>query len=168
LLSYIHYFRRQLPEAIEACARARADNPNDPEVLLHEAFLMACSGRAESGLNRAEEAFCLNPCHPGWFHYIHGVITLEAGRYETSLAALTRYVDLDPGPLVGLKAAALRFRVAANVLSGRLDAARRDANAYLVADPGFRVSAYARAMARTDPTSIERMTSALRSGGLPA
>jgi len=168
LLSYIQYFRRQLGDAVEECARARADNPNDPELLLHEGFLMACTGRAESGINRAEEALCLNPRHPDWFHYIHGVVALEAGRYETSLAALTRFVDLNRGPFVGLKGAALRCRVAANALSGRLGAAQRDASGYLAVDPGFRVSAYARAMARKDPTSIERMTSALRSAGLPA
>ena len=168
LLSYIQYFRRQLAEATDECARARADNPNDPELLFHEGFMMACSGRAESGFNRAEEAMCLNPCHPDWFHYIYGIVALEAGRYETSLAALTRYIDLTGGPFVGLKASALRFRVAANALSGRLHAAQQDAAGFLTADPNFRVHAYARNLARIDPSSIERMASALRSAGLPA
>ena len=35
-------------------------------------------------------------------------------------------------------------------------------------DPNFRVNAYTRSLARKDPASIERMTSALRSAGLPA
>ena len=168
LLSYIQYFRRQLGEAVEECVRARADNPNDPELLFHEGFMMACSGHAESGFNRAEEALCLNPCHADWFHFIYGIVALEAGRYETSLAALSRYIDLTSGPFVGLKASALRFRVAANALSGRLNAARRDASGFLTLDPNFRVNAYTRSLARKDPASIERMTAALRSAGLPA
>ena len=168
LLSFIEFFRRQLEVAVEECTRARADNPNDPELLLHEGFLMACTGRAKNGIKRAEEALCLNPCHPDWFHYIHGIIALEAGLYEKSLAALTRYIDLSCGPFVGLKANALRFRVAAHALAGELEAARRDANIYLAADPKFGVSAYVQGLQRLDPTSIERMTSALRSAGLPA
>ena len=168
LLSYIQYFRRQLAEANDECARARADNPNDPEVLFHQSFMMACSGRAESGFSQAEEAMCLNPCHPDWFHYIYGIIALEAGRYETSLAAFTRYIDLTGGPFVGLKASALRFRVAANALSGRLQTARQDATDFLTVDPNFRVHAYTRSLTRNDRSSIDRMTSALRSAGLPA
>ena len=49
LLSYIHFNRRHYGEAIEECGRARADNPNDPEVLLHEGHLLSCTGRTEAG-----------------------------------------------------------------------------------------------------------------------
>jgi adenylate cyclase len=168
LLSYIHHFHRQREKAVEECARARADNPNDPDLIFHEGYMMTCSGRAESGFNQAEEALCLNPCHPDWFHHIYGVIALEAGRYETSRAAFTRYMDLNRGPFVGLKASALRSRVAANELCGRPDAARQDARHYLAVDRNFRVSAFVQAMACQNPASIDRMTSALRSAGLPA
>ena len=56
LLSYVHFYRRQFGDAIENCARARTDNPNDAEVLLHEGQLEAFTGGAESGVRRVEEA----------------------------------------------------------------------------------------------------------------
>jgi len=168
LLSYLHYFRRQLEEAVDECARGRADNPNDQELSLHEGLLTACLGDGEGGLKRAEEALCLSPIHPDWFHYIYGIIALEAGRYETSCSALSRYINLNNGPFIGIKASALRFRVAAYVLAGHVDAARRDARNYLAVDPDFHVSAFARNVPRKNPVSVDRLASALRSAGLPA
>jgi adenylate cyclase len=167
-LSYVHLYRGLFGEAIDECARARADNPNDAEVLLHEGHLFACAGRAESGINRVEEALSLDPSHPNWFHHIHGVVAFEAERYETALAALNKYIELHQGRFVGLMGAALRVRAAANALSGRLDAARRDAANVLDLNPAFRVSAYVGSIPRQDPTSLERMTTALRLAGLPA
>jgi DNA-binding SARP family transcriptional activator/TolB-like protein len=168
LLSYIHFNRRQYGEAIEECGRARADNPNDPEVLLHEGHLLSCTGRTETGIDRVEEAISLDPCHPNWFHYIHGIAAFEAERFETSRMAVNRYIELQHGPFVGLKASALRVRAAANAVSGRIEAARQDADAYLALKPDFSVSTYVRGMPRQDPISFERMTSALRTAGFPA
>jgi adenylate cyclase len=168
LLSYVHFNRRQYGEAIEECARARADNPNDPEVLLHEGHVLSCTGRTETGIDRVEEAISLDPTHPNWFHYVHGIAAFEAERFETSRVAVNRYIELQHGPFVGLKASALRVRAAANALSGRIDAARQDADEYLALKPDFRVSAYVRGMPRQDATSFERMASALRTAGLPA
>ena len=151
LLSYVHFNRRQYGEAIEECARARADNPNDPEVLLHEGHVLSCTGRTETGIDRVEEAISLDPTHPNWFHYVHGIAAFEAERFETSRVAVNRYIELQHGPFVGLKASALRVRAAANALSGRIDAARQDADEYLALKPDFRVSAYVRGMPRQDP-----------------
>ena len=168
LLSYVHFVRRQFDEAIDSCARARADNPNDPEVLLHEGHLLACTGRAKIGIDRVEEALSLDPSHPNWFHYVHALTAFEADRFETALTAVNRYIEAQHGPFVGLKASALRMRAASNALSGRLDAARCDASDYLALNRGFLVSNYVRGMPRRDPTSIERMSSGLRLAGLPA
>ena len=115
-----------------------------------------------------EEAISLDPCHPNWFHYIHGIAAFEAERFETSRVAVNRYIELQYGPFVGLKASALRVRAAANALSGRAEAARQDANAYLALKPDFSLSTYVRGMPRQDPISFERMTSALRTAGFPA
>jgi TolB-like protein len=168
LLSYIHLYRDQFDEAVEHCTRARTDNPNDPEIMLHEGHLLACTGRADDGIDCVEEAITLDPTHPNWFHYIHAVAAFEAERFETSLSAVNRYIQLQPGPFIGLKGSALRVRAAANAMSDRMEAARRDARNFLDLNPGFQLSTYIQRMHRQDPKSFDRMTVALRSAGLPA
>jgi DNA-binding SARP family transcriptional activator/TolB-like protein len=168
LLSYIYFFRHQFDEAVEECKLARADNANDPEIILHEGHLLACTGQPVAGMDRVEEAIALDPTHPNWFHYIHAVTAFEAERFDTSLSAVNRYIQLQAGPFVGLKGSALRIRAAANAMSDRMDAARRDARDFLAMNPDFQVSAYVRRMNRQDPKSLDRMTVALREAGLPA
>jgi hypothetical protein len=106
--------------------------------------------------------------HPNWFHYVHAVAAFEAERFETSLSAVNRYIQLQPGPFVGLKASALRMRAAAGAMTDRIDAARRDACNFLDLNPDFQLSTYVRRMHRQDPNSVDRMTVALRSAGFPA
>jgi TolB-like protein/DNA-binding SARP family transcriptional activator len=168
LLSYINFYRDEFDAAFDECARARADNPNDPDVILHEGHLLACTGRADRGVDRIEEAIALDPTHPNWFHYIHAIAAFEAERFETSLGAVNRYIHLQAGPFVGLKGSALRMRAAASAMSDRTDAAKRDARNFLDLNPDFHVSAYVRRMHRRDPKSLDRMTVALRSAGFPA
>lgn len=103
------------------------EHPTQPrQALVRKYYCMkviSCTGRTETGIDRVEEAISLDPYHPSWFHYIHGIAAFEAERFETSRVAVNRYIELQHGPFVGLKASALRLRAAANALS--LGASRR-------------------------------------------
>jgi adenylate cyclase len=148
--------------------RARQDRePNEPDVLLHEGYVLGCTGAPETGLERVVEAMALNPFHPAWYHYIAGSVAFDADQPKAAAAEFTRCIDGQPGPPSSVKAVALRNRAAANMRAGHIEAGRRDAAAYIAANPGFRPSSYRRVMPRKDQAVIERDVTALEQAGLP-
>ena len=78
LLSYVHFNRRQFGEAVEECARARADNPNDPEVLSMSVISFHVQAKRSAASIEWKRRSSLDPSHPNWFHYVHGIAAFES------------------------------------------------------------------------------------------
>jgi TolB-like protein/DNA-binding SARP family transcriptional activator len=167
LLSYVALCRRDYERAADTCAQAREDNPNDPDLLLHEGYVTSCAGAPARGVDIMLEAFAINPVHPAWYHLLAGNGALDAGRIRTAIAELTRFIDMQRGPVVGVKAQALRTRAAAYSMNGDMDQAIVDRDVYMAANRQFSLSQFRRTFPRRDHTVVERHADALLQAGFP-
>jgi adenylate cyclase len=87
LLSGIHLFQRQYPEAVAAGERSVALGPNNAEnlVLLGHTFLFV--GRFEEAIELIRKAMRLHPYYPPWYLVTFGSSLYLSGRYEEANAA---------------------------------------------------------------------------------
>lgn len=167
LLSYVALCRRDYDRAFDTCAKAREDNPNDPDLLLHEGYVTTCAGAPARGVDIMMEAFAINPVHPVWYHLLAGNAAFDAGRHRTAITELTRLINAQGGPVVGIKAQALRTRAAAFAMSGNMDMAIMDRNVYLAANRQFSLRHFRRTYPRRDRTIVEQHADALLKAGFP-
>ena len=167
LLSYVELCRREYDRANEICAKARNDNPTNPDLLFHEGYVMSCAGAPKQGVDTIMQAFANNPLHPKWYHLLAGSAALDAERNRTAVIELTRFLDTQQGPITGVKAQAIRTRAAAHALSGDIDQAIADRQVYMSANRQFSVRAFRRTFPRQNRAIVERHADALRAAGFP-
>ena len=74
--------------AVAAYERALELNPNDADVLVESAWLLAYVGRAKEGVENATRAMRLNPRYPDWYLWALGVASYDAQRYDEAVTAL--------------------------------------------------------------------------------
>ncbi len=167
LLSYVQLCRRDYDRAADTCAKAREDNPNDPDLLLHEGYVMSCGGAPGRGVDTMMEAFAINPVHPAWYHLLAGNAALDAERHGTAIAELSRFIETQHGSVVGVKAQALRTRAAAYAMAGDLDRAVADRDIYMAANRDFSLNVFRRTYPRRDRDVVYRQADALLKVGFP-
>ncbi len=167
LLSYVELCRREYGKAAEICAKARDDNPGNPDLLIHEGYVMSCAGAPQKGVDTIMQAFAINPLHPKWYHLLAGSAALDAERTRTAITELTRFLDAQQGPVIGLKAQAIRTRAAAHALAGDMDQAFADQQVYMSANRQFSVQVFQRTFPRQHRSVVERQADALRAAGFP-
>jgi TolB-like protein/DNA-binding SARP family transcriptional activator len=167
LLSYVELCRRNYGKAAHICAKARDDNPGDPDLLLHEGYVTSCGGAPKQGIGTIMQSFAINPLHPVWYHLLAGSAALDAERPRTAVTELTRFIDAQQGPIVGVKAQAIRTRSAAHVLLGDMNHAIADRQVYMSANRQFSVEVFKRTFPRQDRGIVQRQADALRAAGFP-
>ncbi len=167
LLSYVELCRQDYEKANEICAKARNDNPANPDLLFHEGYVMSCAGAPKQGVDTIMQAFAINPLHPKWYHLLAGSAALDAERNRTAIIELTRFLDTQHGPIIGVKAQAVRTRAAAYALAGDMDQAIADRMVYMSANRQFSVQGFKRTFPRRHRSVVERQADALRAAGFP-
>lgn len=167
LKSYTHLLRRDFDLAEAECENARSDNPNDPELLLHQGYVVSCGGAAEKGLDSITAALAINPHHPNWYHFIAGSVAFDAERPRLAIAELTRFIDQQSGPVESVKSQAIRTRAAAHAIAGNIERAHEDKKLYLSSNSQFRLSRFKQSFMRRDPAVVKRYTQALEFLGFP-
>lgn len=167
LLSYVELCRREYGKAAEICAKARDDNPANPDLLFHDGYVMSCAGAPKEGVDTIMQAFAINPLHPKWYHLLAGSAALDAERNRTAITELTRFLDTQHGPIIGVKAQAIRTRAAAYALAGDMDQAIADRQVYMSANRRFSVQVFRRTFPRRHLSVVERQADALRAAGFP-
>jgi DNA-binding SARP family transcriptional activator len=167
LLSYVELCRREFERSAETCARARDDNPNDADLQLHHGYVMGCGGAPEPAIDLMLQAAAINPMHPNWYRLLIGNTALDAQRPHAALRELTRFIDEQPGPVVGVKAQAIRTRAAAHAMAGDFDSARADRDVYMAANRQFSVATFRRTYPRKDANVVSRQAAALAEAGFP-
>ena len=70
-------------------ARALDLNPYDADTLAQTGFFKAMRGDGEAGLALLDQAFQLNPMHPGWYYFDRGEALLITGRYREAAASFS-------------------------------------------------------------------------------
>ncbi|MFN4142445.1 tetratricopeptide repeat protein [Aestuariivirga sp.] len=63
-------------------------NPNDPHVLTHMGYFLACTGRAQESLKWFDSALQLNPFPPAWYDEMRGVAVFVQERYDEAVLLL--------------------------------------------------------------------------------
>ena len=119
VLSWVSMFLRQFDRARQQLDLTAALNPNDADLMMHRACILALLGDARSAIVPAETAISLNPHHPGWYLEYLTLIRFAARDYEEALAISTKEPDVFPS------SPGWRAGSCANL--GRLDEARAHA-----------------------------------------
>jgi tetratricopeptide (TPR) repeat protein len=86
----------QNDKAVEAFKKARADNPNDVNLVLSEANLYYKMGDKDKFKTLMAEAADMAPDNPD-LHYNIGVINMEQGNLEEARASYKRALEINPG-----------------------------------------------------------------------
>jgi adenylate cyclase len=154
---------------------AREMNPNDPAIQLVWAWAQACLGRPELGAPAIELAKRLNPRYPRYYDDFLARILFLLGRYEETVAILTRKTSAAPDD----HPRDMGWQTAACGHLGRADEARRCAVWYFQAvrkywrgDPGAGPREYVDWFIDVSclkwTADEERLRKGLRAAGLPS
>ncbi len=109
--------------------RAVALSPNTSDILVNHGLILSYLGRAEEGIGWSEKAVRLNPHHPSWYRSVLALGQYLDGRYEEAVKILAGNSSSPSLVRPVLPAAYVRL--------GRLEDARRQAQAILKADPNY-------------------------------
>ena len=83
-------------EALDAYKAARANDPDDVNLILNEANLYFKMGDKEKFKSLMAEAISVAPDNPD-LHYNVGVINMEQGNYEEARESYKKAIELNPG-----------------------------------------------------------------------
>jgi len=83
-------------KALEAYKAARANDPNDVNLILNEANLYFKMGDKEKFKSLMAEAIAVAPDNPD-LHYNVGVISMEQGDFESARTSYKKALELNPG-----------------------------------------------------------------------
>jgi tetratricopeptide (TPR) repeat protein len=153
--------------ALSLIDRAISLNPNSPHAWWVSGSVHLHLRKYDTALEHLARARRLSPLEP--LAFINWLATTASfffsGRYEEAIEAADRSLSQRPD-----FPAALRFKVAACALLGRLDEARRCVESLLRVNPGATVSllrAYHEPIKRHHPEGVEIFVKGLRLAGLP-
>jgi TolB-like protein/Tfp pilus assembly protein PilF len=84
-LAAVEFFRKEMQRFRLAAARAFELNPMDGSTLAHLGSLLAYAGDWKRGGTLCASARRLNPHHPGWYWFVHGLDAYRNGDCRASL-----------------------------------------------------------------------------------
>jgi tetratricopeptide (TPR) repeat protein len=156
--------RHDLDAAEQRLAQALAANPNEPLAWLWHAMVHAWRGRGAEAVLSADRALSLSPLDPMiyFFNSLAGMANLIGERYERAIELSTLSLRENR-----LHTPTLRTLAAAQVLSGRLDAARETMCRLRELEPGLTVAVLRVRYPGRDSPQAGRFTDALLAAGLP-
>lgn len=159
-LGYWHMCLGRLEDSIAAYARAVALSPDHADLRALYALALTFAERPQEAITQAQMAIRLNPLDPGWYCGVLGHAYRYAGRTEDAVDVLADYNRRSPGfGLVDL--------VLAHADAGDLPAARKSAQALLVARPDFNIEDWSRTQNVHDPERLATDRASLKEAGLP-
>jgi adenylate cyclase len=101
-LGWINHERRDFERARRYLDRAEALNPNDADLLINKAMMLALQGEPEAAIALARSAIRLNPHHPDYYLGYLSHCYLFAGRYEEAIALKEGLTNVFPEGRVAL------------------------------------------------------------------
>ena len=136
-LGMIYLVLRQWDEAVEESEAAVSLSPNSADSVVMLAVVYRTAGRVEEALSRLEKAIRLNPMPPDWYLHEFGTCYRLMGRYEEAIAVLKRVLKRSPDYLNS------RLNlIASYAMSGKEDAARKEAVEVMKQSPDFSVERF--------------------------
>jgi tetratricopeptide (TPR) repeat protein len=156
--------RRDLDAAEQRLAQALAANPNESLAWLWNSMTHAWRGRGDEAVQCADRALSLSPLDPMiyFFNSLASTANLVGERYERAIELAIRSLRENR-----LHTPTLRTLTTAQVLSGRLDAARETMRSLRELEPELTVGAFLARYPGRDSPQAPRFAAALRAAGLP-
>jgi adenylate cyclase len=159
LLGDVYASMGQLDRGIAEQAKARALNPNDPNIKAESAAYLAYAGRVDEAIKLLTDAMRLNPFYPEWYLWNVAIVHYPAGKYDAAVDAVERMRE----PPVD----ALLFLAASYAQLGRVTEAQATVKRVLALDPNATVAKFAAQQPYKNPEDLERYKDGLRKAGLP-
>jgi adenylate cyclase len=159
LLARIHLAWRNFDQALALSERAVALNPNSSDILVNHGLILTYLGQAKEGIGWSEKAVRLNPHHPAWYRSVLALGQYMDGRYEEAVKILAGSSSSPSLVRPVLPAAYVKL--------GRLEEARRQAQAILKADPNYNLDDLATYLPFRNPDDLRHFLEDLRAAGLP-
>jgi adenylate cyclase len=161
VLGIIHLVLRQWDKAIEESEIAVSLSPNSADSVAMLAITYRTVGRVKEALSMLEKAIRLNPMPPDWYLHEFGSCYRLMGRYNEAIAMLKKVLDRDPDYLnsrINL--------IATYVMSGKVEAARAEAEEVLRQSPDFSVERFLKNFPYKDQNIIDGLRDCWLKAGL--
>jgi TolB-like protein len=135
-------------------------NLNHAEAWAFLSDLEVLDGQPERAIQAIEKAFLLNPTRPNSYYWLLGWAQYATRRYEAAIETL----KMNPNQGDGSQ----RILAAALAQLGRIEEAREVARQFHIAQPEFRVSAWAKTQPFRDPADLQHFVEGYLTAGLPS
>ena len=159
LLGDVYASMGQLDRGIAEHAKARALNPNDPDIKAESAAYLAYAGRVDEAAELLTDAMRLNPFYPEWYLWSGGQVYYSARKYDAVIEAVERMTEPPADPLL--------FLAASYAQLGRLTEAQATVKRVLAVDPNATVAKFTAQQPYKNPEDLEHYRDGLRKAGLP-
>jgi adenylate cyclase len=156
-LGYAYLYRKQHQAALAAYDHAYQLNPNDADLLAEMSDAFTSVGEPDRALNFLGRALRLNPYPPDFYFWHFGEALFDLERYDEAITMLSRMRDPTEGQ---------RLLTASYALLGRMDEARRHAEAVRRAHPNFSLVDWQRVPPMAGGGPLQRFFEGLRLAGL--
>ena len=162
ILEHLYLWKKEHDKAIASGERALALDPNDSDTHAIHAMTLSWAGRPVEALSAVEKAMRLNPHHPHWYHFVHGLAFFEAQRLDEALAAFRRGVARSPQFMPN------HFYLAVTYADQeRNSEARAEAAELIRLNPAMTLNSAQRLLPYRDRSRLEHCLNGLQEAGLP-
>ncbi len=157
-LGQVHYYRKNLPRAVEAYQTAIELNRSDADGYAFLSQVLSLHGEPQQAIDLLDHAFALNPYLGQWPQALYVVAYFNARRYESAVVTIGKLVD----PPVSIQ----RWIAPTYAYLGRLEEAQTAVAKYRVAYPQFNLAEHLARIPFTHAADREHYAEGLRRAGL--
>jgi len=165
-LASVYLNQGKQDDALAAASRAAAILPGDSDTIVWWGYYLTWVGRGEEAIAAIKKSRELNPMYQygGWpVYFAHmGIACFTAGLYEESVLNINKTIEK-----FGSSLAWDPFLIAAYIILGRKEEAKRSAQQLLKAVPHFSLSSWKIGRLYKNPEDSERLHGALQEAALP-
>jgi tetratricopeptide (TPR) repeat protein len=150
--------RRWTESDAEFDATIRLD-PNYADAWAMRSDLLTLKGQPADAVECVRKALRLNPHPPGWYYWLLGQAQYALRDYESAVQTLRRPETY--------RNASRRFLAASLAQLGRLEEARREAEMFMMSNPGFSIRHWSASQPFRDEDVRQHFIEGYRMAGLP-
>jgi len=156
---YVLAHEGRWPESEAEFAAALQMDPNHADAWAILSDLTTLSGRPAEAIEQLGKAFRLNPHPSSWYYLLLGQAQYAARQYQAAVETLRREETY--------RTMSRRFLAASLAQLGRMEEARREAEYFMISNPHFTISFWAKTQPIRDAATLEHFVEGYRKAGLP-
>jgi adenylate cyclase len=160
-LTNLHVMQSQYDRAIKSARQAIELSPGGARAHISMGYALYFSCRFEEAIPFMQQAIRLNPYPPGLYFRSLASVYRFAGRYDESLVAYKKALNLSPDDIFGRLGMTSLY-----VLMGRMEDAKHEAKEVMRLHPDFSLESFAKTVALKCQSAVIEMMETLRKAGL--